>query len=126
MAEPMSRTPETALRLAAARAVAGHSVPDDVLQSVGKRLSGLPIADAIRRLDICSYGICVDYFVEPERWRDFLGEIFDTDLRIRGLDSFPWGIIRDDLVQVRVQYEMEELAQVAQPPHLNRRMGLGH
>lgn len=124
MPKRMTRSPETALRLAAARAVAGHAVPDEVLASVSKRLSALPIADAIRRLDICTYGICVDYFVEPERWRDFLGELFDTDLRIRKLDSFPWGIIRDDLLQVRVQYEMDELASVAQPK-LSTPMGPG-
>lgn len=110
-----TRSAQGALRLAAARAVAGHVVPDDVLERVGKRLAALPAAELVRGLDICTHGICLDYFVDPGDWRKVLDLIQESPVRIRHIDWFPWGIIRDDLIQLRVEYQFDELAQVALP-----------
>jgi hypothetical protein len=114
-AESVGRGTAEALRMATARAVAAHEVPDDVLESVGQQLAKLPTADLIRGIDICTYGICIDYFVEPDRWRELLEGVVEGGPRIRHIDWFPWGIIQDDLIQMRVEYQFDELAAVAVP-----------
>lgn len=98
------------LRLAAARGVAAREVPDDLLQKVGRQLAELPTADLIRGLDVCTHGICIDYFIEPSDWRETFLRLTDGPIRIRRIDWFPWGIIRDDLIQMRVEYQFDELA----------------
>jgi len=110
-----NRTPVDELRLAAARTIAAHEVPDEVLERVGQQLAELPTADLIRRIDVCTHGICVDYFTDPGDWREVLLKIIDGPTRIRRLDWFPWGIIRDDLIQMRVEYQFDELARRALP-----------
>jgi hypothetical protein len=103
------------LRMSAARAVAAHEVPDDVLEQVGARIAELPTADIIRGIDVCTHGICVDYFVEPRDWREILFKITDSPTRIRRIDWFPWGITTDDLIQIRVEYQMDVLSRKAVP-----------
>lgn len=103
------------LRIAVARAVASHQVDDSVLEGVAQRLTELPSLDLARSINVCTHGICVDYFFRPKEWRDALVKLLDSPLRIRRFDYFPWGIIRDDLIQVRVEYQVDELVQVALP-----------
>jgi len=103
------------LRLAAARAVAAHEVPDDILEDVGRQLAQLPTVDLIRGIDVCTHGICIDYFVDPGDWREIFLRIIDGPIRIRHIDWFPWGIIRDDLIQMRVEYQFDRLALKASP-----------
>ena len=98
------------LRLAAARGVAAREVPDDLLQKIARQLTELPTADLIRGLDVCTHGICIDYFIEPRDWREAFLRIVEVPIRIRHIDWFPWGIIRDDLIQMRVEYQFDELA----------------
>lgn len=115
-ARGIERGAADALRMATARAVAAHQVPDEVLQSVGRQLAELPTAERIRGIDICTYGVCVDYFVEPDRWRELLDGIVQGGPRIRHIDLFPWGIVEDDLMQVRVEYQFDEMVAAAVPP----------
>lgn len=103
------------LRIAVARAIASHHVDDSVLEGVARRLTELPSTDLIRGINVCTHGICVDYFLQPKDWRDALVNLLESPLRIRHFDYFPWGIIRDDLIQVRVEYQIDELVEVALP-----------
>lgn len=99
----------TELRLALARSVAQREVPDDVIRAVSGKVAKLQRRVPIRKLDICAYGICLDYFVTPDEWRDVLFGVLDGP-RVRGIRVFPWGIPVDDLFQIRVEHQMEELA----------------
>ncbi len=109
------RGPIDELRMAAARSIAAHEVPDELLEQVGRQLGDLSTADLIRGIDVCTYGICVDYFLDPGDWREIILKIAESPIRIRRMDWFPWGIIRDDLIQMRVEYQFDELAQKALP-----------
>jgi hypothetical protein len=103
------------LRIAVARAVASHQIDDSVLEKVSQRLSELPSVDLARSINVCTHGICVDYFFRPKEWREALVNLLESPLRIRRFEYFPWGIIRDDLIQARVEYQVDELVQVALP-----------
>jgi hypothetical protein len=103
------------LRIAVARAVASHQIEDVVLESIARRLTELPSADLIRRINVCTHGICADYFFDPQDWREALAGILQSAIRIRRFEYFPWGIIKDDLIQVRVEYQLDELVRVALP-----------
>ena len=100
---------QDAIRKALALAVARRDVPDDLVDSIAERLAGGSAADAIRRLDVCAYGICIDYFVGPDRWRDLLNEALNQRT-IRRIEMFPWGILDPDLFQIKVEHEVEGLA----------------
>ncbi|HUG49157.1 MAG TPA: hypothetical protein VMP67_12180 [Candidatus Limnocylindria bacterium] len=97
------------LRLALARSVAQRDVPDEVIKSVSGKIAKIRPRAPIRKLDICAYGICLDYFVSPQEWREVLFGLLDGP-RVRGFRVFPWGILVDDLFQIRVEHQMEELA----------------
>lgn len=100
---------QDAIRKALALAVARRDVPDELVDSIADRLAKGSAAEGIRRLDVCTYGICVDYFVGPDRWRDVLNELIN-ERTIRRIETFPWGIIDPDLIQIRVEHQVDELA----------------
>lgn len=115
MADDFSGDMAGELRIAVARAVASHQVDDRLLQGVAKKLNELPNVDLVRGINVCTHGICVDYFLEPPKWRDVLVSLLEGPLRVRRFEYFPWGIIRDDLLQLRVEYQVDELVKVALP-----------
>lgn len=98
-----------ALRLALATAVAERRVPDDVVSDVAKRLSQGKYQ--IRGIDVCPYGICLDYFFGPDDWSRALPELVNGgEGLIRSIEVFPWGIPGPDLFRVRVQQEVPQFA----------------
>lgn len=99
---------QDAIRKALAQSVARRDVSDDVVDSIAERLANGVAAEGIKRLDVCTYGICVDYFVGPDRWRDILNKLVGQRT-VRRVETFPWGIIEPDLVQIHVEHEIEEL-----------------
>lgn len=100
---------QDAIRKALAQAVARRDVRDDVVDSIADRLAKIGGAEGIKGIDVCTYGICVDYFVGPDRWRDLLDR-FLNERTTRRIEMFPWGIIDPDLIQIRVEQQVEELA----------------
>lgn len=104
---------QSALRMELARAVAGREIPDDVVASVSKQLVEANGRWPIHRIDICVYGICIDRFVPVDRYRDVLDVVLNSDLPFRKVELFPWGIIDWDVVQIRVEQEVPELAGLA-------------
>ena len=91
----------TELASALARRLASHQIDDDQMRS---------LADAIgdaghlpNDLDICTLGICVDYFVRP----DEMTRLFERLQWRRGpIRVFPKGIIAPDGFLVRVEHEL--------------------
>ena len=102
------------VRAKLARAITDRSVPDDVVKAVTEQLEALPNAGDIRRLDVSTHGIWIDYFVGPKQWHDLLRDVFGTHLKIKKFEGFPWGVLADDLMQVRFELDVDEVA------------GLGH
>lgn len=101
---------ERKVRTSLARAIASRDLPDDVVATVADKLMTLSGPAQIRRFDVCVYGICIDYLVEPHDWRDVVHKVFDLDVPIRKFYGFPWGIPADDLMQLSFEVEIDELA----------------
>jgi hypothetical protein len=96
------------LRLAIARAVASRKISDDAITAVAKKLS--TIKQPIRGIDVCTHGICIDYFFTGDEWVKALPELIRAkDSRIYGVEIFPWGIPFPDIYRVRVQQDFPEL-----------------
>ena len=97
------------LRLALARAVAARQVPDDAILAVAKNLAAGK--NKIRGIDVCVYGICIDYFFEGDQWIRALPELVrGKDARLHSIEVFPWGIPWPDLYRIRVQAEFDQFA----------------
>jgi hypothetical protein len=99
------------IRLELARAVAGRRVADEAVAALAKRLAASKLP--IRAIDVCTYGICIDYFFNDDRWMKVLPDILKLrGSRVRTLTVFPWGIPDPDIFRVRVEQDFDELTQV--------------
>ncbi len=106
---------DKAMRLALARAVASRKVPNQVVAKVAKRLSASKLD--IRGIDICVYGICLDYIIDRKDWWEVMPDIMTVPgTRIRDIHVFPWGIPVPDIFHVQVEHEIEELAPFMDSP----------
>ena len=97
------------IRAALARAVATRRLPADAVASVAKRLatSKYPIS----RIDVCTYGICIDYFFNDDRWAKALPDLIKLHgARIHSMTVFPWGIPFPDVFRIRVEQDFDEFA----------------
>jgi hypothetical protein len=108
---------EAALRMELARAVAGREIPDDAIASATKQLAEANAQWPIHRIDLCVYGICIDRFVPVDRFREVFELVMKPDLPFRKVELFPWGIIEWDVVQVRVEQHIPELASLTLDMH---------
>lgn len=106
---------EKEIRIALARAIASRQVPDKAINAIAKRLAATKLP--IRRIDLCPYGICIDYFFNDDRWVNVLRDIVKVNgADIRQITVFPWGIPTPDIFRVRVEQQIEELAGLAGGP----------
>ena len=106
---------EKEIRIALAHAIASRQVSDKSINAVAKRLAATKLP--IRRIDICPYGICIDYFFNDDRWAKALGDLVKVNgADIRQITVFPWGIPTPDIFRVRVEQQFDELANVAGGP----------
>lgn len=108
---------QAALRMELARAVAGREISDDVIASTTKHLAKANDQWPIHGIDVCVYGICIDRFVPVDKYREVLDVLMEPDLPFRRVELFPWGIIDWDVVQIRVEQEIPELAGVTAGMH---------
>jgi hypothetical protein len=108
---------DKAMRLALARAVANRKVPNQVVAKVAKKLSVSKLD--IRGIDICVYGICLDYIIDRKDWWEAMPDIMAIrGTRIRDIHVFPWGIPVPDVFHVQVEHEISELA-----PYMESHLG---
>lgn len=85
---------------ALAERLANHRVPDRVVDSLAAEISvarHAPIG-----VDVCMYGICLDYFVDRPKLKDLLEEL-RIDHSLGGVRIFPKGIINPDKFLVQVE-----------------------
>src|SRR5829696_7650108 len=90
------------VQAALSRAIARRDVPDEVIDSVVRTLTDLHMKYPIRWIDVCVYGICIDQFIEPDRFPELIADLIHSG-PIRKIDLFPWGIINPDLIQVHIE-----------------------
>ena len=103
------------LQMALARAVASRKVPDNVVAKIAKKISTSKLP--IKGIDICVYGICIDYVIDDEKWWKFVPDLMAIpESRIRGLRVFPWGIPAPDVFHVQIEHEFEELGPYLEGP----------
>ena len=94
--------------VALARKVSSLGVPDEVIESTVEKLavSKFPI----RGIDICSFGICLDYIIDGDRPWDHIRDVVSiNDAILKDVRVFPFGIINPDILHVQVQQEILEL-----------------
>lgn len=84
-----------------ARRLATQDVSDATVEKLAVRVEsvGFPAID----VDICQFGICVDYWVEREGLADLIGRIWD-DRDLGRIRVFPKGIIDPDRFLVTVEH----------------------
>jgi len=99
----MKETSVSEVQKSIAKRLARHDVPDDVVEKIAQRVArnGLKVA----YVDFCPYGICIDYFSENK----FSVDEFLANDRFRAVKLFPYGILVDDLFQIRVEMQVPEL-----------------
>jgi hypothetical protein len=96
-----------ALAAALAQRLASHNVGDEVIATLVREL------DAIDRapidVDVCTLGICVDYFID----RREVGGLFEKLRNSKSLGPirvFPKGIIQPDGFLVQVEHTLDRTA----------------
>ncbi|HLO18174.1 MAG TPA: hypothetical protein VK206_25305 [Anaerolineales bacterium] len=99
------------VRAALARAVAERKISDDVIDMAAKQIA--TANEPIRGLDICAYGICIDYFLEGREWWHILPKLIEIEGGyLRGIEVFPWGIPVPDIFRVRVTHSLDVMPEV--------------
>jgi hypothetical protein len=83
--------------------LASYKIDERTLNDVAKRI--LKEKLKIKRIDLCPYGICIDYFTDE---RPPFDKLFERD-RVRSLHVFPYGIPFDDLFHLKLELEIPEL-----------------
>jgi len=96
------------VRAALARAVAGREISDEAIGVAAKQITA--VKHKIRGLDVCAYGICIDYFIGDEEWWRILPELIQVDGgQVKGIEIFPWGIPWPDILHVRVTHSLDAI-----------------
>jgi hypothetical protein len=112
---PSDPVPMKVLHTALARAVASYKVSDQVIKGVAEKLAGLDVR--IRGLDICAYGICIDFFTTDDRWPEKLSQFLRIERSYpHRIEVLVNGIPYPDLFHVRVEQHFEELGRLAGMP----------
>ncbi|HEB63409.1 MAG TPA: hypothetical protein ENJ07_02895 [Gammaproteobacteria bacterium] len=83
--------------------LANFKLKDDVISKITDRIliDGLEL----KKFDICTYGICIDYYTDKVPKLD--GILAKVD--VAQVEIFPYGIIDWDRFQVRVGFTVDEL-----------------
>lgn len=106
----MANTTEE-IRTVLARAVANRTVSDKAIDEVAMQIA--KAKHPIRKLDICTLGICWDYFVDNEDWWSTLPDLVSIPgSQLIGIEIFPFGIPWPDLFQVRVTQRFDAIPEL--------------
>ncbi|NJM40341.1 MAG: hypothetical protein HC853_06030 [Anaerolineae bacterium] len=99
------------VRTALARALADRKIADDVVDIAAKQLAAAK--QPIRRIDVCTYGICIDFFIDSKEWWKILPEMIELEGgQLKGIEVFPWGIINPDMFHIRVTQNLDVMPQI--------------
>lgn len=99
------------VRMALARALANHSISDEAINIAADQIAS--IQHPIRGLDVCAYGLCIDFFLDGEEWWRILPELIRVKGgRLMSIEIFPWGIFDPDFIHIRVGQNLDVLPQV--------------
>ena len=97
------------VRTALARAVAQRRIPDDAIDEAAQQLA--VAKHPIRGIDVCERGICLDYMIDGDTWWQTIPDLVDVASgRLTGIEVFPWGIPRPDILHVRIMQELDVLS----------------
>lgn len=102
------RTIDTAVRSALARGLTDRSISDADVKSVTAKVQKLSEVAEIRRLDKSAYGIWIDYLVPRKEWATVVSGINGLDIAINRFEGFPWGLLADDLIHLKVEVALGE------------------
>ena len=95
------------VRMGLAKALAAHKIEDRVIDEAARNIAALP--ERIRRIDVCQFGICIDFFLDGKDWGRTLNGLVEGRAW-RKLDVFPYGIPFDDMVHVRLGQALEGMS----------------
>ena len=99
------------VNVALARAVAGRNVSAKAVSAAAGRLA--KIKPTIHGIDICKYGICLDYWLTADQLRERIGDIIQVEGgRIGDIKVFKYGIIDPEIFHVQAEVDLEEIAGV--------------
>jgi len=99
------------VRAAVARSVAERKISADAVDVIAKQLA--TVNQKIRAIDICTHGICIDFFIDGKEWWQTLPELATIEGgQLKGIEIFPWGIPFPDILHVRVTQNMAVLPQI--------------
>ena len=93
-----------ALAAALARRLASHKVGDEVIADLVRELESIDRAPI--DVDVCTLGICVDYFID----RREVGNLFERlreSSNLGPIRVFPKGIIQADGFLVQVEHTLD-------------------
>ncbi|HLT36920.1 MAG TPA: hypothetical protein VK034_11565 [Enhygromyxa sp.] len=85
------------------RRLAAHSVKDDVVEMLAKRVAAIgakPID-----IDVCQYGVCIDYWIPRKNLGELLNRM-EVDYTLGGIKVFPKGILNPDAFLVSVEHHV--------------------
>ena len=93
--------------IALAKAVASRNIPDKTIEDVAQQLSS--IEHEIKGIDICKYGICVDFWTnQPINGTDITTPLINANLG--ELKIFEYGIINPDLFHTKADIQIDQLS----------------
>jgi hypothetical protein len=99
------------VRNALARAVAEHRVPDEAIDIAAEQIAASKYK--IRGLDVCAYGICIDYIINRDEWENVLNDlVLVKGGVVRDIEVFPWGIPFPDILHLKVKQSLDAMPQV--------------
>ncbi len=100
---------EKAIYQVLAHSIAQQRVDDEVVRKVANALAKVDIP--LRRIDVCTYGICLDYLIDHEKWWEVLPELVEVGKgRVGRVEVFPLGIPFPDIFHVRIEHDLDAIA----------------
>ena len=96
------------INVALARAIASRDLPSENVAKASEKLAELP---EIRRIDICKYGTCVDFWFNNDEFRERFNDLVNYDHGQLGeIRVFKYGIINPEIFHVQAEFDLEEIA----------------
>lgn len=100
------------INVALARAVATRDLSSDSIAKASAKLAELP---AIRRIDICKYGTCVDFWFNHDEFRERFNELMHYEKGELGeVRVFKYGITNPEIFHVQAEFDLPEIAAAEQ------------
>lgn len=95
--------------VALAKKVSQLDIPTELIEKTVSRLA--ENKEMIRDINVCTHGICLDYFIQSDKPWGSIENIVATNTGIKQLRIFPWGIPNPDIFHVEVELDVPELKQ---------------